>query len=125
MIEAAGFADRVVTRLHASPDWEKHSFCLEGIIALQEESTSLVFDVVHGAISVREAPFEDPRVTVTGPKSGWQRLGDPAAINATLNRLFREGDLDVRGDMDFAFHHWPALFWLVDAVRAALVDSAA
>jgi len=125
MLEAAGLAGRVAERLRVSPDWDEHAFCLEGTIALQDDSTTLVFDVDHGAISVRQGPADDTRVTITGAASGWQRLGDPAAINATLNRLFREGDLDVRGDMDFAFHHWPELFWLIDAVRAALVDSAA
>ncbi len=126
MLEAAGFADRVAKRLRVSPDWNTQSFCLKGAIALEEKSTRLVFDVDHGDISVRDTSIgATGRVTITGASSGWRRLGDPAAINATLNRLFREGDLDLEGDMDFAFHHWSELFWLIEAVRAELVDSVA
>lgn len=128
MLETAGLGERITTLLNESADWREHAFCLSGAVALTDTETGLLLDVHDGdatchAVDAGAAAIA--RVRIAGSDSGWQRLGDPTAVNATLNRLFREGDLDVAGDMDFAMHHWASLFWLVDAVRTALIENAA
>jgi hypothetical protein len=112
--------DHIVSRLEDSPDWLHHSYCMEGTVSLGFPGTRLLLQIDHAKVSWTEDDTSPARVQISGEASGWDRLGDPTAVNATLNRLFREGDLDVQGDMDFAMHHWAGLFWIVGAVGAAL-----
>lgn len=120
MVKAMTLGDRIVSRLEGSPDWRHNSYCMEGTVGLRFPGTRLLLQIDHAKISWTEDDTSPARVEISGEGTGWDRLGDPSAVNATLNRLFREGDLDVQGDMDFAMHHWAGLFWIVDAVGTAL-----
>jgi hypothetical protein len=101
-------------RLEQDEDFKKYCrwFKASVIFKIDQQSFLLTFD--YGIITDVSDKYGDYDIMINGSLDGWQAL---LTEDKTLNRLYRYGILEIRGNPIEIMKNWKALFYITQCLK--------
>ena len=108
--------DAYVEELRRDDDFTAAARWFDGVVEFACGDGRAWIEIHRGSVTA-SGTGGHPEVTVriTGDEAGWRELFDPSVVNSAINRLWRQGKLELEGDLVQAMKFWLMIYWMTEA----------
>jgi len=103
---------------------EFRSYCrwFQGDIAFRVDGRAVTLGFADGMISEVREGMKGADYVINGSLGCWERL---VSQDITLLRLYRAGEIEIRGKNTELMKNWKAIFWIAEGMKAVAGAEAA
>jgi hypothetical protein len=105
-----------VTELNQDLDFAEAARWFDGVVAYRCGQEYAWFEIHRGGVrdagTVRQG---DPDIELVGQEESFRELFSADVVNGAINRLWRQGKIDVQGNLVQAMKFWLMIYWLTEA----------
>jgi hypothetical protein len=101
-------------RLEQDEDFKKYSRWFKGSVMFRIDQASYLVKFDYGLVADVTEEYGDYDVMIRGPLASWKMLLNE---DKTINRLYRYGILEIRGNPTEIMKNWKALFHITQCLK--------
>lgn len=110
------YLDSYVRELNGDRAFKDAARWFVGRVAYVCGADSLWLELKNGEIAASGlGPRQDATFTLSADRVGWRELFSPETVNGTISRLYRQGKVQIDGDMVQAIFFWKMVFAMTEA----------
>jgi hypothetical protein len=102
--------------LEKNDDFRASCRWFKGRVAFRVDSQACTVAFDNGMVVAVYDGMQDAEYVISGPASCWDRL---MHHDVTLLRLYRAGEIEIRGRNTEIMKNWKALFWIAEGMKSA------
>ncbi|NML45717.1 hypothetical protein HHL11_18355 [Ramlibacter sp. G-1-2-2] len=100
--------------LEKDADFRANCRWFRGRVAFRVDGQACTVAFDDGMVTGVEEGMQGAEYVLSAPRSCWDRL---LHADITLLRLYRAGELDIRGRNTEIMKNWKALFWIAEGMK--------
>lgn len=101
--------------LERNEEFRTHCRWFRGDIAFRVEGRAVTVGFDDGMVTGARAGIEGAQFIINGSAAAWDRLLNH---DVTLLRLYRAGEIEIRGRSTELMKNWKAIFWITQGMKA-------
>lgn len=102
--------------LEKSEDFKNHCRWFKGSVIFRIDQKSFVVKFDYGIVTEVSETYEGYDVMINGTLDAWKVL---LYEDKTINRLYRYGFLEIRGNPTEIMKNWKAIFYITQGMKKA------
>jgi hypothetical protein len=102
--------------LEKDADFRANCRWFKGRVAFRIDGLARTLGFDDGIVTGVREGMDDAQYVLNGSAACWDRL---LHHDVTLLRLYRAGELEIRGKNTEVMKNWKALFWIAEGMKAA------
>lgn len=103
------------TALETNPDFRTYCRWFKGRVAFRVDGRACTLGFDDGLVSFVREGMDDAEYVINGTGACWERL---LHQDQTLLRVYRAGEMDIRGKNTEIMKNWKALFWIAEGMKS-------
>lgn len=110
------WVDAYAHELRRDDDFTAAARWFDGVVEYACGDDRAWIEIHRGNVTAAETGAH-PEVTIriVGAQAGWRELFDPTVVNSAINRLWRQGKVEIEGDLVQAMKSWLMIYWMTEA----------
>lgn len=100
--------------LEKNADFRTYCRWFRGRVAFRVDGQACVLAFDDGMVTAVEEGMQGAEYVLNAPRACWDRL---LFNDITLLRLYRAGELEIRGRNTEIMKNWKALFWIAEGMK--------
>ena len=100
--------------LEKNADFRNSCRWFRGRVAFRVDGQACTLAFDNGMITSVEDGMQGAEYVLNAPRACWERL---RTADITLLRLYRAGELEIRGPNTEIMKNWKALFWIAEGMK--------
>ena len=108
--------EKYASALQLSVEFKSHCRWLRTRLAFVVDRSSITMAFDRGLITEIVTGYSKPDIAIIGSATDWDCL---ITRDQTLLRLYRSGQMEIRGDNVMIMHHWKALFFVCEGMKTS------
>ena len=105
--------EQLAERANAHPDFQNAARWFKGTVGWKVDDQQMDFHIANGQITSITPASGKALCCMAGSRAAWDEL----KAQGTINRLFRQGKIDIQGDKVEAMRFWKILWYLTEIGR--------
>lgn len=100
--------------LEGNEDFRTHCRWFKGDIAFRVDGAAVTVGFDDGMVAEVRAGMRGSDYVINGSRASWEKLLNE---DITLVRLYRTGELEIRGNTNELMKNWKAIFWIAEGMK--------
>ena len=105
--------EKLAERANAHPDFQNAARWFKGTVGWKVDDQQMDFHIANGQITAIAPASGEALYRMAGSRTAWDELN----AQGTINRLFRQGKIEIQGDKVEAMRFWKILWYLTEIGR--------